>query len=334
MNSCLVSSQLSLCFGLHWGNLHPSGCGICFRGIEDQRKECPIGRVQVIIRLFLCFPGLNCMCCDTVWTCLSPISVRRVLSRCRVRRMISVVRLAFMLTLLVSARMSCLAVDVGDQVSFEKDGEVHSGEVARTNNGMVFVFHEVGGRKLPHAVRIEELLRTAITLNTQPLIWPTNRYLVSPTGLMVDLSSGFVVWKYDGIGDTELENLSGAVQQAGYRIDDAAPATLAVEMGRSKTTNESYIVIGPSDSGGNQFTVRYSGFYTKAEIRKDNETIWKASFGSGMGKPSYKPRKEPYDYVEQPHKNTLKNFPLPKRVLAAKYESGFGSSRITPRGIE
>ena len=64
------------------------------------------------------------------------------------------------------------------------------------------------------------------------------------------------------------------------------------------------------------------------------ETIWKASLGTGMGRPSYKPRKEPYDYVEQPHKNTLKTFPLPKRVLAAKYESGFGSSRITPRGIE
>ena len=216
---------------------------------------------------------------------------------------------------------------------------------------------------------------------------------------MVDLSSGFVVWKYNGIGDTEfadhrnagllgmasddiasiqrvpdpeairassgdltdkivlrpgdalhinleirddlqadrsvlLENLSGAVQQAGYRIDDSAAATLSVEMGRSKTTDESYIVIGPSNSGGNQFTVRYSGYYTKGEIRKDNETIWKVSLGTGMGKPSYKPRKEPYDYVEQPHKNTLKTFPLPQRVFAAKYESGFGSSRITPRGIE
>ena len=99
---------------------------------------------------------------DTIWACLSSISDRSVRS-CRLQRMTSVVRLAFVLALSVSAWMSCLAVDVGDRVSFKKDGEVHSGEVARINNGMAFVFYEDGGRTLPHAVRIDELIEVGVT---------------------------------------------------------------------------------------------------------------------------------------------------------------------------
>jgi hypothetical protein len=130
-----------------------------------------------------------------------------------------------------------------------------------------------------------------------------------------------------------IENLRHAVTQAGYTVDSSADTILTINVRRSRTETLNYIVIGPDAPGGNAVTVNYNGIGVNAELNRGGERIWKSSTGTGMGTPSFKPRREPYEVTAELDDQFLLHFSLPKRVISPKFQNGFGSTWVRVDGL-